>query len=111
MPNGASNRKKFYARLTVLHSFESGSAADSEDRLHDWINASVKTKLAVKSLVRQGNAPEQIVAYAREERQDLIVIGALRQSFLEGGFYGRTTELVLRYAPVPVLVIPVFPSQ
>lgn len=110
LQQAASLAEQFDARLTVLHSLESGSAADSEARLNDWINTAVTTKLSVTSVVRQGNAPEQIVAYAREERQDLIVIGALRQSFLEGDFYGRTTELVLRYAPVPVLVIPVFPD-
>ena len=57
-------------------------------------------------MVLSGHAAEEIISYTRENKDDLIVLGARHQKFLEATFFGRTTELVTRHAPCPVLITP-----
>jgi len=62
----------------------------------------------LEPLVRRGNAADRIIASAREQQDDLIVLGARHRAFHEATFLGRTTDLVVRHASVPVLVVPQF---
>ncbi|MCX7723523.1 MAG: universal stress protein [Verrucomicrobiae bacterium] len=57
--------------------------------------------------VKRGHAAEQIVQYAAQTTQDMIVLAAPARNRLSTRLFGETTELVLRRAPVPVLVLPV----
>ena len=101
--------ERFHANLTVLNIHEGEETLDSspvEEELCDWISSNVKAQCALKPIVRQGNAAEQIINFATEEKIDLIVIGARHHSFHGGSFFGRTTELVVRHAPLPVLTVP-----
>jgi nucleotide-binding universal stress UspA family protein len=61
---------------------------------------------ALKPVVCKGNAPEEIISHARTQHIDLIVLGANHKPFMENTVMGKTTELVLRQAPVPVLAVP-----
>ena len=63
-------------------------------------------RCAIRSVVRHGRAAEQIVKFATEERQDVIMLGAPTRRRFTSALFGETTELVLRHAPVPVLVLP-----
>ena len=62
----------------------------------------------MQPLIREGPPPRQILSYARETKVDLIVLAADHSPFPGASFLGRTTELALRYAPVPVLATPYF---
>jgi nucleotide-binding universal stress UspA family protein len=111
--HAVSLAEHFHAEVTVLYCVESRKTEDlsrTTESLCSWISETVKAHCPLEPAVRHGQAAEQIIAQAREERDDLIVLGAQHRSFLEGTFFGRTTELVLRHAPVPVLVTPLFPS-
>ena len=46
------------------------------------------------------------ILHAGENKDDLVVLGARHQKFLEATFFGKTTELVMRHAPCPVLITP-----
>lgn len=59
-----------------------------------------------KPVVRKGQAAEQIIAFAREGNYDLLVFGAEHRPFLQSIIFGTTTELLLRHAPIPKLVVP-----
>jgi nucleotide-binding universal stress UspA family protein len=104
--------ERFRSSLTVLYSVEPEQRQDpsqAQERLCSWISHRVRANCTLDPVVRQGRAAEQIIVHAREGNDDLIVLEARHQPFLEATFLGKTTELVLRHAPVPVLVTPRFP--
>jgi nucleotide-binding universal stress UspA family protein len=96
---------RFEARLTVLQSLESGTATDDND-FPAWIQKTIEVSHNIHSVVRSGTAATQAIDLAREIDCDLIVLGAHHKPFEHGMVVGRTTELVLRHAPVPVLAVP-----
>ena len=102
--------ERFNAALTVLSIYEGEESLDSsrmEEELCSWISGSAQAHCELKPIVRRGNAAEQIIKYANEEKSDLIVLSARHHSFQGGSFFGRTTELVVRHAPLPVLTVPI----
>jgi nucleotide-binding universal stress UspA family protein len=114
LQHAAALAERFGAILTVLHIRETDNDADiskDEEKLCAWIADSIKLQCEVKPMVRKGHAAEKIISYARENKDDLIVLGARHQQFLEATFFGRTTELVVRHAPCPVLITPRFPAS
>jgi nucleotide-binding universal stress UspA family protein len=109
LKHAASIADHFQAKLTVLFSDESQKTEDlsaSRETLCRWISGTIDTQYDLKPVIRKGGAADQIIAYAKEEKSDLIVIGAHHRVFHDSMILGRTTELVVRHAPVPVLVIP-----
>jgi nucleotide-binding universal stress UspA family protein len=101
---------RFGAELTALHVVGDAAAATeaAREQLCAWLPSAIG-QCAVRPEVRRGRAAEQIMAFAQETRQDLIVLAAQAKPERSGLFYGTTTETVLRRAPVPVLVIPQHP--
>lgn len=96
------------AELTVAHIDEAplgNSAQDLLRQLCDWIPSTVRAHCAVKEVVKQGNAAEQVVAEAEKSYADLLVIGTQPQSLLGAVLLGSTTELIIRSASCPVLSV------
>ncbi|HKC63580.1 MAG TPA: universal stress protein [Pyrinomonadaceae bacterium] len=58
----------------------------------------------VKHAVRWGRPYQEILAYAKEEKIDLISMGAQGKNFSSEGLFGSNVDRVLRQAPCPVLV-------
>src|SRR5204863_8297906 len=58
----------------------------------------------VKHAVRWGRPYQEILAYAKEEKIDLVCMGANGKSFSLEGLFGSNVDRVLRQAPCPVLV-------
>lgn len=75
-----------------------GLLADLMARAADW-----QVKMTAK--VRQGTAFREIIAAAREERVDLIVMGTHGRSGLAHALMGSVAEKVVRKAPFPVLTV------
>ena len=96
---------RFEARLTVLRSLESDATTDGKG-FTEWIRKTIEDSGNIDSVIRRGTAAAQTIDLAREIDCDLIVIGAHHKQFEQGTVMGRTTELVLRHAPVPVLAVP-----
>jgi len=106
--------ERFDAVLTVLKIRETDkdtNISEDQEKLCEWIANTAKVKCDVNPIVLNGNAAEQIISYAEENKDDLIVLGANHQKFLEATFFGRTTELVMRHAPCPVLITPRFTTS
>jgi nucleotide-binding universal stress UspA family protein len=101
---------RFKAGLTVLYIREADAEPDVDEIL-DQICAEAGDindyPCPVEIKVRQGNGAEEIVRQAQEYQEDMIVLAAVHKSFLEETFLGRTVELVMRHAPVPVLITPI----
>ena len=96
------------AELIVAHIDETPlgkSAQDSLQQLCDWIPATVRAHCAVKEVVKQGGAAEQIIEEAEKSQADILVIGAQPRSLLGAVLLGSTTELVIRSASCSVLSV------
>jgi nucleotide-binding universal stress UspA family protein len=101
--------ERFNGKLTVLYSDESKGDKNHlrvKETLCDWVAGAAKAKCEPEPIVRKGGAADQIITYAEEEKSDLIVIGARHKAFHDSMVLGRTTDLVIRHAPAPVLVVP-----
>ncbi|MEX0806066.1 MAG: universal stress protein [Candidatus Binatia bacterium] len=61
--------------------------------------------VTIKPVIKYGNVAKEIVAAAKEEKCDLIVM-ASQASRLSSLFRAKLTERVARQAPCPVLLIP-----
>ena len=103
----ASLARRFEAELTAVWSCDSNGSG-GEEQLQQWIEDTLQGYYPVTGVVRQGAAATQVIDLAGEIQSDLIVIGIRHRSFGEAMVMGRTTELVLRHAPVPVLAVPLF---
>ncbi len=60
---------------------------------------------AVVVSIAEGNAAAEIVRVAREEKADLIVVGARGLGGLQRLLLGSVSEKVLAAAPCPVLIV------
>ena len=103
--------ERFKSELTILHIQEEGEDADVkeiQDRIRAMANDIHNPPCHLEIKVRRGNSAEEIVKHVIDNEEDIIVLGAVHKSFLEDTFLGRTTELVMRHAPVPVLITPIY---
>jgi nucleotide-binding universal stress UspA family protein len=58
----------------------------------------------VVNVVRWGKPFQEVLSYAREQKIDLICMGASGNNFSMGTLFGSNVDRVLRQAPCPVLV-------
>lgn len=63
-------------------------------------------KLAVKTHLVWGNPSREILAKARREKPDLIVIGTHGRSGLPHLVLGSVAEKTVRLSPIPLLTVP-----
>jgi nucleotide-binding universal stress UspA family protein len=73
--------------------------------LDDLVEEARAKGLAARACVRHGVAYQEIVALARDERADLIVIGTHGRGGVARMLVGSVTDRVVRLAPCPVLTV------
>jgi nucleotide-binding universal stress UspA family protein len=101
--------ERFGARVVSACVVEPGdkrNLAEAKADLEVWVEKTSKTGCTMENVSRRGHAAEQIVALAQKAKADLVVLGAERRGSAGAWLWGSTTDLVLRQAPVPVLVVP-----
>jgi len=104
----ASIAARFQAKLIPVCVVEPGSPmqpSDMNDKLNEWIQKDKPVSYSMDLVIRQGHPVEQILSLADQTHADLIVLEAQRADEQAIWPWGNTTELVLRQAPGPVLVI------
>jgi nucleotide-binding universal stress UspA family protein len=62
-------------------------------------------KVSVSTIVRTGNAADEILKAAEETKADLIAMSTHGRSGLRRLAFGSITDKVLRHSPVPVLTV------
>ncbi len=72
--------------------------------LKDLIAIAAQRGVDIKTEVREGDATEEVAAYADEMHADLIVLGLGGRSGM-GRYLGRNVDKILREAPCPVMVV------
>ena len=93
LEHAVSLAERFGAQLSVLYSVEEGEVVGesaARENLCGWIGEKVQARCALDPIVRHGNAAEQIIAHARQDKADLIVMGAEHRPFLDATFFGKT---------------------
>jgi nucleotide-binding universal stress UspA family protein len=121
LPHAEALARCFRAELelvTVIHVAgdevpEEGDALDEYDprRLEvqeylDGLAGRLKEDgLSVSAVIRHGDVAEEIILHATDARCDLIVICTHGRSGLGRWVYGSVADRVLRYSPVPVLLV------
>ena len=94
----------FGSAVTVLHVRGRENAAEIED-LEAWIPAQIRQDCVAECAIREGDAAEEIVAFAQRMPADMVAIGAQHRPFHGVGVIDPTTVMVVRHAPCPVLTI------
>ena len=93
--------------LTAQSASEIEAAARkwAEATLAEWVAAARAEGLKVRSALRTGVPYQEIVALARAERADLIVIGTHGRGGMNRVLLGSIADRVVRLAPCPVLTV------
>lgn len=103
------------AELNVLHVVENmkGSNGQPEafDKLCKWVPEMVHPACDFKTIVRSGDAADQILDIAGKSGSCMIVLGAQRKFFADTSVLGSTVVSVTRHAPCPVLTLPLHPNM
>ncbi len=109
LQHAVSLAQQFQARLVtpcIVEPSAPQAVAVARQELAAWLAEAGVGQCEIEPLARKGQAAEQIVALTGKLKADLVVLGAKRRSSLKSWPWGDTTEMVLRHAPAPVLVVP-----
>jgi universal stress protein A len=114
--------QKFGAKLVLVHVYQPVAYPDAfamspayaalDARLHEELKDTFgplaqgqNALLSVETIVRIGRSCEEIVNAAKSVNADIIVIATHGHTGLKHVLLGSTTELVVRHADCPVLVV------
>jgi nucleotide-binding universal stress UspA family protein len=79
---------------------------DLDERIRQAYLATLPEGVQVQVEYRIGKDWQEILAFARDKRIDLIVIGRQGHSSLQTAIFGKVTEKIVRKADCAVLVVP-----
>jgi nucleotide-binding universal stress UspA family protein len=94
-----------YVPHPSIDRFERELAEGAEKRLSEFRNDLFKEFSAVRTEVRIGNIPEEIVRYAEEKEIDLLIMGTHGRTGLDRAVFGSVAERVVRSSKIPVLLV------
>ncbi len=77
----------------------------SRERLDQFVRSHIGTERKVVPVVRFGVPSEEIIAFAEEERMDLIVMATHGRTGLQHIVLGSVAERIVRRSHVPVLTV------
>ncbi|NLD35636.1 MAG: universal stress protein [Desulfatiglans sp.] len=78
----------------------------AKNNLEEHIKKQIPKEIKVKILIKEGNAPDQIVKTAEKEDVDLIVMATHGWTGWRRFIFGSVAEKVVRLSTIPVLTIP-----
>ena len=82
-----------------------GARKWAEAALEDWVSKARAEGLSARAALPSGVPHQEIVALARDERADLIVIGTHGRGGINRALLGSVADRVVRLAPCPVLTV------
>jgi nucleotide-binding universal stress UspA family protein len=89
----------------VLREAELSSQTEAREYLDKVRDRLAKEGLAVKAVVVDGRAAEEILDYAGKNKIDLIVMASHGRSGISRWFFGSVAQKVLQHSAVPVLMV------
>lgn len=89
-----------------MEEFATKIAKDREDALRKQAaDMTAKFGVVVSPTLRKGHAANEIVAYAKEAKPDVVVIATHGRTGLSHLVFGSVAERVIRLCPCPVLSV------
>jgi len=85
--------------------FQAEMQASAEKKMAQFIKDNLPQDLAGSSTVLVGDVGEEIVAFAAQEKIDLIIIGTHGYKGLDRVLFGSVAAKVVKTAPCPVLTV------
>ena len=92
-----------YAAEIFKSQDEAGLIRKAEQAMGHFINEHFKKPGELVTKAVTGDPAKEVVKYTDAQSIDLIIMGTHGKHGLDRGLYGSVTDLVLRYAKVPVL--------
>ena len=92
--------------LDLARQLLSAKKNQSEEYLRQVASGLAEAGLQVETTVREGDASEQVVEYAKEHSIDLIVMSTRGHGAIRRFLVGSVTDRVIRSSEIPVLAIP-----
>ena len=95
----------FAIELMPMTQFHEEMQASAKKKMTEFMRENLPHDLTVSSSVRVGDAGEEIVAFAAQEKIDLIVIGTHGYKGLDRILFGSVAAQVVKTAACPVLTV------
>ena len=103
------------AKITLLHVYPRRADPEDNTELHHFANLRKRItkissdlgsnhRLEIDSVILNGNIPDVITKFVKENQIDLVLMGANSSNM--DSHLGRHTTLVIESSPAPVMVIP-----
>jgi nucleotide-binding universal stress UspA family protein len=87
--------------------YQESLETSTKERLLKVVEENVPKEIKTHVIVSSGNAGDEIVRFADEEKVDIIVISSHGETGGRHHIFGNVAEKVVRHAKCPVLTIPV----
>ena len=94
-----------WAPATALCELNDAFLQEIQKHLQKFVEIHTHIGIRPTSLVREGDAADHILFFARDQKVDLVVMGTHGRRGLDRLMLGSVTERVLRNAPCRVLVV------
>jgi len=94
----------FVPHMPVLQ-FQEEMQASAEKKMADFLAENLPANQAGHGKVLIGDVGEEIVAFAAQEKIDMIVMGTHGYKGLERALFGSVAAQVVKTAPCPVLTV------
>jgi nucleotide-binding universal stress UspA family protein len=89
----------------LLYKAEMDNQSEARKYLNQIKRRLVKSGLNAETVVVDGDAADEILAYARNNKVDLILLTTHGRSGASRWFFGSVAEKVLQHCPVPILLV------
>jgi nucleotide-binding universal stress UspA family protein len=91
--------------LTGVKNIEDVLNSNGDKAVSELTAMAEREGVLIKSRIEEGVVHKKIVEAAREERCDVIIMGARKRSWIRKIFGDNTVEKVINQAPCPVFVV------
>jgi len=105
LENYTSELKSYLSKNNITEMVKAIEKSSMEEYKKNYLSK-IKDKEKVKFVLRHGREEDEIIAFAKEENVDIIVIGTHGKTGLGHVFLGSVAEKVIRHSPIPIFVIP-----
>lgn len=78
---------------------------ERRDELERFVPATMREDIEVQLEIRKGRPAQEIIAFAKENQVDLVILGNVGRSALEAALVGSVARNVANHAPCPVLLV------
>jgi len=100
-----SSYSTFYVPHGNIQSFQQEAMAAAKKKMDAVVKESFQGFAKLETRVELGSPADKVLAFANQEKIDLIVMGAHGRKGLERAIFGSVADKVLRGAPCPVVAI------